>query len=184
MAPYKNPTPLFQDLTCRADLVVIGNPQKQMSHLSASRAAIYTDYDFEIDTLFRASLQSIPQQHIVITRPGGAPPVQGDSVAYSNGMLPLAKLRCSFWPRTPRTTSRTARGAAIRDAGPFAVKAARVGSRVTRRFSDCMSMRIAFWLCAQRPARRRRQNLDNNLAASFVSVAWYTSPILPSPGWP
>src|SRR5262249_22260545 len=36
----------------------------------------------------------------------------------------------------PRTTSRTARGAAIRGAGPFAVKAARVGSRVTRRFRD------------------------------------------------
>jgi len=92
MAPYKDFTSLFQDLTCRADLVVIGKPQKQMSHLSASRAAIYTDYDFEIDTLFRASLQSIPQQHIVITRPGGTLPVQGGSVTYNNGMLPMASM--------------------------------------------------------------------------------------------
>jgi hypothetical protein len=91
IAPYKDLTSLFQDLTCRADLVVIGKPQKKMSHLSASRAAIYTDYDFEIDTLFRASLQSTPQQHIVITRPGGTLPVQGGSVTYSNGMLPTAR---------------------------------------------------------------------------------------------
>src|SRR5215472_5972200 len=92
MAPYKDFTSLFQDLTCRADLIVIGKPQKQMSHLSASRAAIYTDYDFDIDILFRASLRTAPQQHIVITRPGGTLPVQGGSVTYSNGMLPIARV--------------------------------------------------------------------------------------------
>jgi hypothetical protein len=79
----------FQDLTCRADLVLTGTIQNSMSHLTASGAAIYTDYDFQIDTVLKNNPRSPLQQtrHIVITRPGGKLPVAGGFIQYDNQML-------------------------------------------------------------------------------------------------
>jgi hypothetical protein len=60
-----------------------------MSHLTASGASIYTDYDLRIDTVLKNHPRSPLQQtrEIVITRPGGKLPVPGGFIEYVNGLL-------------------------------------------------------------------------------------------------
>jgi hypothetical protein len=91
--PYQGFTSLLQDLTCRAEIVVVGKAQNSMSHLSASGAAIYTDYEFAVETVFKSNLplRLNPTPRVVITRPGGILPVVGGFVRYDNGLLPTLK---------------------------------------------------------------------------------------------
>jgi hypothetical protein len=89
LAPYQNFPSLFRDLTCHSDAVVTGKFNASMSHPSASGAALYTDYDFGIDSVLKdnpqSSLRLMP--HIVITRPGGTIAVNGGFIQFSNQMF-------------------------------------------------------------------------------------------------
>lgn len=68
--PVAEPARLIADLqrlTCAADAAVVGHTDVWLSHLTASRRNIYTDYDFAVDQ----SLRGAVAEHIVVTRLGG-----------------------------------------------------------------------------------------------------------------
>jgi len=98
IGPYPSFSSLFQDLTCRADAILIGRIQNSLTHLTASGAAIYTDYDFAIDTLLKDNPRSTLGQtkHVAITRPGGVLPVPGGFVEYNNEMVPRLRQGRSY----------------------------------------------------------------------------------------
>ncbi len=92
IAPDQNFTSLLRDLTCHSEAIVTGKANASRSHLSTSKSAIYSDYDFQIGGVLKSGSPSKlePALHIVVTRPGGKLPVSGGSVQYVNQMfLPL-----------------------------------------------------------------------------------------------
>jgi hypothetical protein len=66
---------MFQRLACSAevDLIAVGHPNQQLSHLTPSNKMVYTDYDFVVDQVVKnnAAAPVSPQEHIVVTRLGG-----------------------------------------------------------------------------------------------------------------
>ena len=73
---------LYQKQACRADAIVVGHINGWSHHLSASRRAIYGDYDFVVEALLKDnSASSIRgKSDVVLTRPGG-------SLVRSNGQI-------------------------------------------------------------------------------------------------
>jgi hypothetical protein len=107
-APYPSLTSLYRDLSCRADVVLMGRVHSSMAHLSASGGAIYSDYDFEVDSVLKDNpLATVAQtRHLLITRPGGLLAVTGGSVQYENqAMLALrpGKTFLLFLRKIPET---------------------------------------------------------------------------------
>ncbi len=66
---------MYQRLVCSAevDLIAIGHPIQQLSHLTPSNKSVYTDYDFVVDQVVKnnAAAPLSLQEHIVVTRLGG-----------------------------------------------------------------------------------------------------------------
>ena len=66
---------MYRRLACspEVDLIAIGHPIQQLSHLTPSNKSVYTDYDFVVDQVVKnnAAAPMSPQTHIVVTRLGG-----------------------------------------------------------------------------------------------------------------
>jgi hypothetical protein len=68
---------------------VAGKVDASKAHLSASGSSLYSDYDFEINSVLKNDPHSPlePTFHIVLTRPGGKIPVTGGFIQYLNQMF-------------------------------------------------------------------------------------------------
>jgi len=98
MAPYNTPGELLRDLTCRAGIVVSGSVAASQSHLTLSRAAIYTDYDILVKEVIKNStvVPVRPGNHLIATRPGGRLPGIGGSIQYDNAMIPTLQRQRTY----------------------------------------------------------------------------------------
>ncbi len=68
--PPKTGQEYIQAITCKSDLVVLGNVTKQISSLSEDGGAVFSDYYFNVtQTLY--SKQNLNQQRVVVVLRGG-----------------------------------------------------------------------------------------------------------------
>ena len=80
----------YRELACLADAVVVGRTDVWLHHIAASHTYIYTDYDFVVDKVIKNNERSPlgPQNHIVITRPGGSLPLGTGRLKWVNVQPP------------------------------------------------------------------------------------------------
>lgn len=71
---------LIKDLTCTADLVVIGVPTDKESAMTEDETFAFTDYEFNVSEVLKGSTMIEPGSQIRITRPGGLIELDGQTI--------------------------------------------------------------------------------------------------------
>src|SRR5260370_16552276 len=71
------------NVACESDLVVVGRTGQGVSHMTADKGFIYTDWSFAVESILKNNVKAPvqPGSQIVVTRPGGQLLINGRKVS-------------------------------------------------------------------------------------------------------
>lgn len=89
--------PELKTLVYNSDAIIIGTPFKRESSLTKSHHFVFSDYEVEVDTVYKDLLGSIAQGlPIVLSRPGGVVNVSGEQFRAIEEEFPLFHLNSEY----------------------------------------------------------------------------------------